>query len=147
MSQNINSFVNNNEAVALKEMIFKRARERAQALNEDVQDDVMDMARESFVSKNNPFTNIVARSAETATEEPKEEIGFPTKNLKPVQERPAQDKIINEQLSCSIVKNNMLEAREALSNKKGFVGALNFLNAQAAVSLARTRTDKFEVIA
>ena len=41
----------------------------------------------------------------------------------------------------------MLEAREALSNKKGFVGALNFLNAQAAVSLARTRTDKFEVIA
>ena len=147
MSQNINSFVNNNEAAALKEMIFKRAKERAQALNEDVQDDVMDMARESFVSKNNPFANIVAKNAEGVTKEPKEEIGFPTKNLKPIQERPAQDKIINEQLSSSIVRNNMLEAREALCNKKGFVGALNFLNAQAAVSLARTRTDKFEVIA
>lgn len=147
MSQNINSFVNNNEAAALKEMIFKRARERAQALNEDVQDDVMDMARESFADKNNPFTNIVTSKMTVNEEKQKEEIGFPLENLKPVQVQPVQDRIINEQLSNSIVKNNMIEARTALSNKKGFVGALNFLNAQAAVSLARTRADRFEVLA
>lgn len=147
MNQNINSFVNNNEAAALKEMIFKRAKERAQALNEDVQDDIMDMARESFVSKNNPFTNIVTGNRQEKEERQSEEIGFPLPNLKSSQERPIQDKVINEQLSSSIVKNNMIEARESLNNKKSFIGALNFLNAKAAVSLARTRTDKFEVIA
>ena len=45
------------------------------------------------------------------------------------------------------INNNMAEAREALSNKKSFMGALNFLNSQAAVSLIRTRADKFEIMA
>ena len=45
------------------------------------------------------------------------------------------------------INNNMAEAREALSSKKSFMGALNFLNSQAAVSLIRTRADKFEIMA
>ena len=44
------------------------------------------------------------------------------------------------------IQNNMAEAREALSSKKSFMGALNFLNSQAAVSLMRTRADKFEIV-
>jgi hypothetical protein len=40
----------------------------------------------------------------------------------------------------------MEEARKTLSNKKSFMGALNFLNSQAAVSLMRTRADKFEIV-
>ena len=57
-SYNYDSIVSRNEAEALKEMIFKRARERADALDKevktsytsDIQNDVMDLARDSFVS-------------------------------------------------------------------------------------------------
>ena len=40
----------------------------------------------------------------------------------------------------------MMEARAALGNKATFMGALNFLNSQAAISLVKTRADKFEMI-
>ena len=154
MSYKFDSIVNKHEADALKDMIFKRARERAKAFNEDTQSDVMDMARESFVSKNNPFSKIIENTnninpeqqvknkQEVAVEpQEKDDIGFPVKELKLQQNRN-----INSQLTAATINNNMAEAREALSNKKSFMGALNFLNSQAAVSLMRTRADKFEVV-
>ena len=61
----ITTTVNRQEAEALKEMIFKRVRERAESMNaetqqaytEAVQSDVMDLARMSFAQNtNNPFT-------------------------------------------------------------------------------------------
>lgn len=156
MSYKFDSIVTKSEASALKEMIFKRAQERAQVLNENTQEDVMDMARESFVSKDNPFSKIVensyAATAEKTTEVekndapqdtmPKEDIGFPVAKELKLQ----NSKNINNQIAASAVRNNMAEAREALSNKKSFMGALNFLNSQAAISLMRTRADKFEVV-
>ncbi len=154
MSYKFDSIVNKHEADALKDMIFKRARERAKAFNEDAQSDVMDMARESFVSKDNPFSKIIENTnninpeqqvnnkQEVAVEpQEKDDIGFPVKELKLQQNRN-----INSQLTAATINNNMAEAREALSNKKSFMGALNFLNSQAAVSLMRTRADKFEVV-
>ena len=154
MSYKFDSIVNKHEADALKDMIFKRARERAKAFNEDTQSDVMDMARESFVSKNNPFSKIIentnninpeqkVKNKQEVVVEPqeKDDIGFPVKELKLQQNRN-----INSQLTAATINNNMAEAREALSNKKSFMGALNFLNSQAAVSLMRTRADKFEVV-
>ena len=53
MNYQLNSYVNRKEAEALKDMIFKRARERAQSMTDDVQADVMSIARESFTSKGN----------------------------------------------------------------------------------------------
>ena len=154
MSYKFDSIVNKHEADALKDMIFKRARERAKAFNEDAQSDVMDMARESFVSKNNPFSKIIEntnninpeqqvknKQEEAVEPQEKDDIGFPVKELKLQQNRN-----INSQLTAATINNNMAEAREALSNKKSFMGALNFLNSQAAVSLMRTRADKFEVV-
>lgn len=156
MSYKFDSIVSKSEASALKEMIFKRAQERAQAYSDNTQEDVMDMARESFVSKDNPFSKIVENSYTATTEKktetekfdtpqdttPKDDIGFPVaKELKLQNSR-----VINNQLAASTIQNNMAEAREALSSKKSFMGALNFLNSQAAVSLMRTRADKFEVV-
>ena len=46
MNYQFNSYVNRKEAEALKEMIFRRARERAQSMTDDVQADVMSIARE-----------------------------------------------------------------------------------------------------
>ena len=57
-----------------------------------------------------------------------------------------QNNVINNQITSSAINNNMREAREALTNKKSFMGALNFLNSQAAISLMRTRADKFEIV-
>ena len=155
MSYKFNSIVNRNEADALKEMIFKRARERAQAMSEDVQSDVMDIARGSFVSDNNPFSRIIEPEKvseakplrETVPPKPEgdkgenADIGFPVRVPKV-----KQNQVINEQISSAVIQNNMLEARNTLSSKQNFMGALNFLNSQAAISLIKTRADRFEMV-
>jgi hypothetical protein len=173
MNYQLNSFVNQHEADALKNMIFKRVRERSQAMTEDLQADIMNIARESFVSSNNPFSSMIKAEshAEIAskTSEPvtpsvvetekaettgitkadnnknEQGVGFPQKQL--YSGAITQNKIIKEQLTASQIQNNMIEAREGLSGKQSFMGALAFLNSQAAVSLLRTRADKFEAIA
>ena len=163
MSYQFDSYVNRQEANALKEMIFKRARERANTMTDDVQADVMNIARESFVSKKNPFSEIMAQSAEVVSaketvkqpsakevmplrdfvdevEAQAEKVGFPQKNLFSASAN--QYKIINEQITASQIVNNMNEAREGLANKKSFMGALDFLNSQASISLLNKRAGK-----
>lgn len=158
MSYQFNSIVNKNEAAALKEMIFNRARERAKDMTENTQSEVMDMARDSFISENNPFSKIIENNENNNIQQQKvnkvtesehnsvesnkqEDIGFEIKEPKLI-----QNKIINQQLTAAEISTNMRDAREGLSNKKSFMGALNFLNSQAAVSLIRTRADKFEIV-
>lgn len=154
MSYKFDTIVNRNEADALKEMIFRRVRERSQGMNEEVQSDVMDLARDSFVSKDNPFSNIIENtkpaepaSAPETAEHPvrDEEIGFPVKEAKA--RIAVQSKLLNEQQISAAVTNNMQEARVGLSNKQSFMGALNFLNSQAAISLIKTRAGRFEFVA
>ena len=151
MSYKFDSIVSKNEAAALKDMIFKRAQERSKSFNEDAQADVMDMARDSFVSKDNPFSKIIENTKnENKTVEPEavekkqkdDGVGFPM----PKEVKLQQNQVINNQITSSAINSNMREAREALTNKKSFIGALNFLNSQAAVSLMRTRADKFEIV-
>ena len=151
MSYKFDSIVSKNEAAALKDMIFKRAQERAKSFNDDAQADVMDMARNSFVSKDNPFSKIIENTIqENKTVEPEavekkqkdDGVGFPM----PKEVKLQQNQVINNQITSSAINSNMREAREALTNKKSFMGALNFLNSQAAVSLMRTRADKFEIV-
>ena len=151
MSYKFDSIVSKNEAAALKDMIFKRAQERSKSFNEDAQADVMDMARDSFVSKDNPFSKIIENTkpenktveAEAVEKTQKDDgVGFPM----PKEVKLQQNQVINNQITSSAINSNMREAREALTNKKSFIGALNFLNSQAAVSLMRTRADKFEIV-
>ena len=160
MSYTFNTYVNNSEASALKEMIFNRVRERSQSMTEDLQSDVMDMARQSFVSNDNPFSQIIANSykksddtkevmsVSPATENKetvevkqaeKEEIGFPKRELKT--RAFEQTKMVQAQLTSGAIMNNMEEARDGLKSRTGFMGALDFLNSQAAVSLMRTRAE------
>lgn len=153
MSYKFDSIVNKQEADALKEMIFRRVRERSNSMNEEVQTEVMDMARDSFVSSNNPFSQIVEKTNVQPESNPKElvqkgvdneNIGFAMPQKQPKAFN--QSNLINEQVANAEIKNNMREARAGLSNNKSFMGALNFLNSQAAISLIKTRSDKFEMI-
>ncbi len=159
MDYQLNSFINRQEAEALKELIFKRARERSNTMTEEFQSDIMNIARESFVSNKNPFSQILTtteqqakpidntakeeiktsplnESAET-TEKETEEIGFPLKKL--TQGVNNQNMMIKDQLTSAQVQNTMIEARQGLSNKKSFMGALAFLNSHAAASLLNQR--------
>ena len=149
MNYKFDSIVNKNEADALKEMIFKRARERAKSLTDDVHADVMDLARESFVSKGNPFSAAAAKdeTAEKPAVKAQEEIGFPQKEKSASIQGREQNKAIQENIVQSTVQNNMMEAHAALNNRQSFMGALNFLNSQAAVSLIKSRSDRFEIVA
>lgn len=153
MSYKFDSIVNKQEADALKEMIFRRVRERSNTMNEEVQTEVMDMARDSFVSSNNPFSQIVEKTNVQPESNPKElvqkgvdneNIGFAMPQKQPKAFNHSH--LINEQVANAEIKNNMREARAGLSNNKSFMGALNFLNSQAAISLIKTRSDKFEMI-
>ena len=153
MSYKFDSIVNKQEADALKEMIFRRVRERSNSMNEEVQTEVMDMARDSFVSSNNPFSQIVEKTNVQPESNPKElvqkgvdneNIGFAMPQKQPKAFN--QSNLINEQVANAEIKNNMREARAGLSNNKSFMGALNFLNSQAAISLIKTRSDKFEMV-
>ena len=151
MNYQLNSYVNRQEAEALKELIFKRARERAATMTEDFQADLMNIA-----SNKNPFSQIITteknnteekiqktektsalREYVEVMEENTEEIGFSIKNIPSGAVN--QNKIIKEQLTAAQVQNTMAEAREGLSNKKSFMGALEFLNSHAAASLLNKR--------
>lgn len=162
MNYQFNSYVNRKEAESLKQMIFQRAKERAQSMTSDVQSDVMSIARESFVSNNNPFSQILNTTAEEikapetvqpaeqkttalheyveAAEEKAAEVGFPQKPM--ASQAVNQNRMIQEQVSARQVQDTMREARAGLANKTSFMGALAFLNSQAAVSLLNNRAGR-----
>ena len=146
------SIVSRQEAEALKEMIFKRARERAESLNaetqrsytENVQNDVMDLARATFAAEKNPFSqNKVEPEPVQETE-----LGFPKRQIK---ETNGQIGNANYHAQQTFVKNQiestMLSARGDFTQKSTFMGALNFLNTQASIALVKNRSTKFEAVA
>jgi len=161
------SIVSNTEAEALKEMIFKRARERAEALNEETQTsytsavhaDIMDLARNSLIKEKNPFIidvepqkeNIVEKTQEEKEIEPKTEtpqIGFSQRKIGEIKSRITNNRIAStESLAGAEVQSTMIEARECLYKKQSFVGALEFLNSQATITLIKNKGEKFEALA
>lgn len=153
---NLNSTVASQEAEALKEMIFKRARERAQALNEEVQssyttsvqNDVMDLARDSFVANKNPFSQVIETPKQEKETVQAQEIGFAKRNVDEIKAQiHYRNKNANSELASSQVESAMAESREEFTKKAGFMGALNFLNSQATISLVKNKGKTFEALA
>ena len=158
-----NSIVSNTEAEALKEMIFKRARERAEALAEETQasytsnihSDIMDLARNSLAQNKNPFIFEAEPKQEKPVEkpivedkEPDRTIGFAQRKASEIKTRIENNNIISTESIASIaVNDNMTEARDGLYKKQSFVGALEFLNSQATISLIKNKGKAFEAMA
>ena len=155
------SIVNRQEVDALKEMIFKRARERAQSFTDDVQagyttlvqNDIMDLARDSFVETKNPFTKIKEEQQPVAQDKVKQEtnhqeIGFAKRQVDEVKAQVySTNKKFNTLIANTEVEATMQEARVALEQKTSFVGALDFLNSQASIVLVKNRGKAFEAMA
>lgn len=157
--------VNRQEADALKEMIFKRAKERAEALSTEAQDtytssvknDVMELARNSFVANKNPFSIDTFNKKqndeivkEEATTHPLESqgLGFEKRVVENIKSQISfTNKLANEHAVKSTVNETMSDARKDFSSKSNFIGALEFLNSQATVALVRSKGKSFDAIA
>ena len=142
------SIVNKQEAEALKEMIFKRARERAESMTKEVQEsytstiknDIMDLARDTFVSSKNPFSGDTEHN-QTAS---KEKIGFPQRRIEEIKSHISYH---NRTTSEEVVEETMSDAHNEFSGRTSFMGALNFLNSQASISLVNKHGKRFEAMA
>lgn len=150
------SIVSRNEQEALRDMIFKRARERAEALNEniqssytsDIKSDVMDLARDSFVSEHNPFSQKSEPATVVEEKAPEAEIGFSKRHVETLKAQiEYKNKLTREEIVNKETEANMQDARADFSSKKTFMGALDFLNSQASIALVKTKDKRFEAIA
>ena len=151
--------VSKNEAEALKDMIFKRVRDRAEAVANDTNEkyttsvkyDVMELAHDSFEkSSNNPFAEIAENkenSNKTEVEKsPKtSQIGFSIrKTLK--EDLSNKNTTISKDLTEKTIEITMNEARMDFSKNSSFTGALAFLNSQASISLNEKNNKKFDIV-
>lgn len=151
------SIVDAQEISALKEMIFRRAKERAEAMTDgvnqtytsDIKNDVMDIAHKSFVASKNPFSEIVnAKSEEPTQVENKCEIGFKQVSSSDLMNEMAnRSQQIKAELNYHAIQANMSELQSDYVQKASFTGALDFLNTQGALSLLKKNTNNFEVLA
>ena len=148
---NINFNLNSNreEYNTLKEAIFKRAREKAEALNtelkssytSDIKNDIMESARLSV--RNNPFFNLLEEEsiqAETPVEkkpEIKPEIKH-SREWEPVKPRRLPSRINNELYTAAIREGAMREASETIRKNQNIMNSLKFLNTQAAIALNKS---------
>ena len=162
-----NSIVSAQESQALKEMIFNRARERAAALADDVQEsyttsmqaDVMDIARDSFKANKNPFSladyekettekEALAIDKNSENSDYGDGLGFSQKNVEAIKSQiNFRNKVVVEKVAAEAVQANMQEARQDLTKKSSFMGALDFLNSQATISLVKSKGKSFDAIA
>ena len=163
-SYNSDYIVSRTEAEALKDLIFKRAKERAEALanktqeqyNKSVQNDVMEDARASLTTEtNNPFSKFLIESdkfeskikEQNVEKEKNEGIGFPSKGNDIRKGIEARENIIKEEVVKTEISKNMEVARRNFENKSSFMGALNFLNTQSTIALVGKNGKKFEAVA
>ena len=157
---NLNSIVSRSEQEALKEMIFKRARERAQALSENtnkeftdnIHNDVMELARKSFVAPRNPFSEKVEEKTENIEEKNNEdielEIGFGKRHISEIKAQiKHRDKNSYDDLANYEIYSAMENIKKDFKPKGSFTGALEFLNTQASLNIAKKKDKNFEAIA
>lgn len=155
---NFDSLVSKTEQEALKELIFKRARERAQALNDEiqtsyntnVQNDIMDLARKSFVANKNPFSIQEIKEDKSIDDfSTKKEIKENArKKVEEIKQKiyEKQEDLKNE-ITKDFVDKSMTDARVGIDKKYNFIGALEFLNTQASISLIKSKEKRFDILA
>ncbi len=136
---------------SLKEAIFKRAREKAEALNNEVKEsytsdvkaDIMESARISV--RNNPFINLTEdeeKIEEAVKSDIKEQSARPTilhsKDIdysKRGKNRRFPSRINNELYTAAVREGAMREASATIRQNQNVMNSLKFLNTQAAIAL------------
>lgn len=156
---NYNGIVSGAEREALKEMIFNRVRQRSEALAKDAQnkytssfkEEIMDIARNSFNTPGNPFAvkDESAKPKEQPQAEKGTEIGFKQKaseeEIKEIirQKNEASNGTIIQSERLDLMKNAGIDFK----TNQQFMGALEFLNAQAGINMAGKKKTTFDTLA
>lgn len=148
------------ETEALKELIFNRARQRAEALAKDAQtqytssfrEELMDIARSSFNAPGNPFTEkneSVKNEPVVKGKEAAGAIGFKQKtneeNIKEIIK--FRNENARQSAAQSEISGVMYQAGTEFENSQKFMGALEFLNSQAGIYMASQKKARFDTIA
>ncbi len=146
---NINFNLNSGKEdfTSLKEAIFRRAREKAEALNSEVKEsytndikaDVMESARISV--RNNPFVNLLEERETPVENKHVSEVKRPeilhSRNIefKRTKSKRFPSRINSELYTAAVREGTMREASETLRQNQNVLNSLKFLNTQAAIAL------------
>ena len=152
--------IDKSQVNSIKEAIFARAREKANALAEEknesyttqAQNDVMNTARESLnIPEVNPFNQFIksinngvsTNNNNPVTAENKAEVAPAEKNEPPQREVKHNIESVNNSNYTNSVRNEtMSAARSQFSQGRSLADTLNFLNTQAAISMAKSVQQK-----
>lgn len=139
----------------IKEAIFKRARDKAEQLNEeknehytsDVKNDIMEIASADFRSTEfNPFNKFkesmgLNNQEQVVEHEPKQVVQQePVATKKTFEIKPLKhniESVSNSNYSDSVKDETMTAARNQFRQNMNLTTSLNFLNAQAAIQMAK----------
>ena len=147
------------QTVSIKEAIYKRAREKANALiskknddcTEQIQNDIMESAHESIrETACNPFNrfleNISVNPTDTEVVQDTEKYSNTT-DIEEIFTREVKKNIesaTNSDFVNSIKEETMKAAREQFSQNFDFTATLKFLNTQAAIRMTENAHSKID---
>lgn len=155
------------EVSLIKEAIFKRAREKAQQMNteqnnqytSEVKNDVMEIASADFRSNEfNPFNKFKESMGLNTpkVETPKETESQPVaqEKVEPVEQHTFEIKplkhnvqsVNNTNYTDSVKDETMTAARNQFRQDRNLTTSLNFLNAQAAIQMAKYAHSKINYL-
>lgn len=153
---NVKPNIERKDVALIKETIFQRARDKAEKMNEvqneqyasQVKNDIMEIASADFRSTEfNPFNQfkqslgIGTQGAVAKEEVVQEVVQEPVKEPEVAQEQSVLQsrfqKISTENYSNSVKDETMDIARRQFSQQQNLMASLNFLNAKAAVQMAK----------
>ena len=150
--------IDRKETASIRDAIFKRAKEKAEALTEEksekytsqVQSDVMDIARESIqASPMNPFNqfldNIKQQNNIIVEEKPVQKETPKFGKLYKKELKRNIESASNETFENSVKNETMTEARNQFRQGTNLMATLNFLNTQAAIKMAENAHSKIKV--
>lgn len=156
---NYGVIVSRTEVEALKELIFNRARQRAEAMAKDAQnqytssfrEEIMDIARDSFNASGNPFSQKITQEKKESTEkiEKNPQVGFEQKtDAETIQQMiKARNESVRATASQNAIASVMDNAGSEFQTTQKFTGALEFLNSQAGIYMAGQRQARFDKLA
>ena len=142
--------IDKSQVNSIKEAIFARAQEKSNALAQEknenyttqVQNDVMDIARESLnIPDINPFNQFIANINTPAKEkqiEKESTTEILSTEIQPQKELKHNiESVDNSNYTNSVRNETMKAARAQFSQGRSLADTLNFLNTQAAITMAK----------
>jgi len=148
----VKSSIDRKETASIKDAIFRRAREKASSLAEEksenytsqVQDDVMNIARESLqASPMNPFNQFMENVGVQKAPKIVEQVKPQEKKEEPVKELKRNIESVSDSAFVKSVKDEtMTAARNQFRQGTNLNSILNFLNTQAAIKMAENAHSK-----